>query len=184
MKRIISLLLTLLLLAALTGAALAEDLSQTFTTPYFTLSIPGDWVIKSEGLDKEEDFEEFGTMISPQDPGLVIEAGMVHYSDLSDIALWSADEDAMQDYIDALLEDFEDANGEYVETLRSGSIPFVVLRASDGDGAYRYVDTMTNGYAIVFYVYHASSDDDTISEPTEAEWALFERILATFRPVA
>ena len=184
MKRAIPLLLIALLALLPCCAALAEA-GQPFTTDYYTLTLPGDWVIDTSGQeDNSADFQLLGNLCSPDDPGLVIEAGLVHCPDMGGISLWSADEDAMQDYIDALLEDFEDANGEYVETLRSGSIPFVVLRASDGDGAYRYVDTMTNGYAIVFYVYHASSDDDRISEPTEAEWALFERILATFRPVA
>lgn len=183
MKRILAILLAAILLAA-SGAALAEELSQTFTTAYYTLSLPQDWTIDTSDLQNEQDYEDFGVMYAPDDPSLTIEAGMSYYSDMKDVSLWNADEAQLQDYIEDVKAELSDYGGEYVSTLRAGNIPFVVFHASDGDGPYYYVDTMTNGYAICFYVYDYGADSGAISDPSEAEWALFERILATFAPIA
>jgi hypothetical protein len=181
MKRTICLLLAAVLLALPACAALAES-GQTFTTEYYTLTLPADWTIDTSNLESEEDFQVLGSFYSPENPGLVIEAGLVHYADMSDVSLWNADEETMQNYIDAVMEDMKDENPEYVSTLKVGAIPFLVFKVSDEDGPFYYIDTMTNGYAVVFYAYSAGSDSDALLHMSQAEWAQVESILSTFKP--
>ena len=183
MKRIAVILLALALLAAMACPALGEA-ANTFSTAYYTLTLPEGWTIETSDLDKEENSEELGALYDPNDPGMVLEAGLIYYKDLDDITLWNADENTMQAYIDAILSDFEEDNPEYVTTLNAGAIPFIVIRAEDDDGPYYYIDTMTNGYAVVFYAYCASSDSDATLPLTDADWAQIEQILSTFQPVA
>ena len=182
MKRMFALLLILVLAAA--GTAVAEDLTQTFATPYYALSIPAGWTIDTSDLKSDKDYEELGLIYSPDDPGLTVDASLSYYSDMKDVSLWKATDAQMQDYIDKLTKELEDYEGRYVSTLQVGRIPFVVFHASDEYGPYYYVDTMTNGYAVVFYVYDYNYGTKQYTDPTEAEWSLFERILSTFVPVA
>ena len=106
----------------------------------------------------------------------------MHYADMEDISLWNADEKTMQDYIDATLEDLKDDNPKYETTLNVNGIPFIVISAEDKDGPFRYIDTMTNGYAVAFYAYVANDDDDKLLPMSDDDWAQVESILATFKP--
>jgi hypothetical protein len=181
MKRIFTLMVAALLLALALCPALAE-VGKIFTTDYFTLTLPKDWEIDTSDLEKDGDFQELGTLYSPEVPGLVMEAGLMHYADMEDISLWNADEKTMQDYIDATLEDLKDDNPKYETTLNVNGIPFIVISAEDKDGPFRYIDTMTNGYAVAFYAYVANDDDDKLLPMSDDDWAQVESILATFKP--
>ena len=180
MKRIFTLMVAALLVLALCPA-LAE-VGKIFTTDYFTLTLPKDWEIDTSDLEKDGDFQELGTLYAPEVPGLVMEAGLMHYADMEDISLWNADEKTMQDYIDATMEDLKDDNPKYETTLNVNGIPFIVISAEDKDGPFRYIDTMTNGYAVVFYAYVANDDDDKLLPMSDDDWAQVESILATFKP--
>ncbi len=180
MKRTFPLLLIALL--ALTACGALAEAGQTFSNDYYTLTVPADWVIDTSGANEDEDFRTLGNLYSPDDPGLVIETGLVHYADLSDISLWDADEETMQNYIDALLEELGDDKPEYVSTLKVGQIPFLVFRAESVNGPYYYIDTMTNGYAVVFYAYNAGTDSDALLPMSDDDWAQVEAILTTFKP--
>ena len=181
MRRVFTMLLAALLLAMPACAALAEA-GQTFSTDYYTLTIPQDWGIDTSDLEKEEGYEELGNLYSPEIPGLVREAGLVYYSDLSDISLWNADDDTMQDYIDGVLEELAEDKPQYKTTLKVNNIPFVVVSAESADGPYYYIDTMTNGYAVVFYAYNAGTDGDALLPMSDDDWAQVEAILTTFKP--
>ncbi len=181
MKRIFTLMVAALLLALALCPAMAE-VGKIFTTDYFTLTLPKDWEIDTSDLEKDGDFQELGSLYAPEVPGLVMEAGLMHYADMEDISLWNADEKTMQDYIDATLEDLKDDNPKYETTLNVNGIPFIVISAEDKDGPFRYIDTMTNGYAVVFYAYVANDDDDKLLPMSDADWAQVEAILATFKP--
>ena len=181
MKRIFTLMVAALLLALALCPALAE-VGKIFTTDYFTLTLPKDWEIDTSDLEKDGDFQELGSLYAPEVPGLVMEAGLMHYADMEDISLWNADEKTMQDYIDATLEDLKDDNPKYETTLNVNGIPFIVISAEDKDGPFRYIDTMTNGYAVVFYAYVANDDDDKLLPMSDDDWAQVESILATFKP--
>ena len=181
MKRIFTLMVAALLLALALCPALAE-VGKIFTTDYFTLTLPKDWEIDTSDLEKDGDFQELGSLYAPEVPGLVMEAGLMHYADMEDISLWNADEKTMQDYIDATLEDLKDDNPKYETTLNVNGIPFIVISAEDKDGPFRYIDTMTNGYAVVFHAYVANDDDDKLLPMSDADWAQVEAILATFKP--
>ena len=182
MKRIFTALLAAALVLALACPALAEA-AQTFTTPYYTLEIPRDWQIDTSDLETDDDFQELGVLLSPDVPGLVIEAGLLHYEELSELSLWNADDETIQNYIDFMLEALEDDSPKYEKKLEIGEIPFFVFSAQDEDGPYCYVDTITNGYAVAFYVYNADTDDDRLLPLTDDDWAQFEAILSTFKPV-
>ena len=182
MKRCLALFTVLLL--ALPMACPAEKAGgQVFETQYFTMQLPEDWTIDTRELEKEEDMEMLGYLFGPEDADWVLESAIMYYKDLKDIALWNSDEEEMQDYIDAVLEDFKDEEPEYLKTVMAGQIPFVLIRAVDDDGPYYYADTMTNGYAIVFYAYIARNDLDRTLEPTEEQMQQLEEILLTFAPV-
>ena len=181
MKRVFIMLLAVLMLAVPACAALAEA-GQTFATDYYTLTIPQDWEINTSDLESEEDYKLLGDLYSPEVPGLVIETGLVHYEDMNDISLWNADEATTKEYIDAVLDELAEDNPKYVKTLNNGGIPFIVVKAEGEDGPYSYIDTMTNGYAVVFYAYVADDKSDTLLPMSDADWAQVESILATFKP--
>jgi putative membrane protein len=81
-----------------------------------------------------------------------------------------------------VLDELKDDSPEYLSTFKVGQIPFLVFQGKDADGPYRYIDTMTNGYAVVFYAYVASDDSDVLLPMSDADWAQVEAILTTFRP--
>ena len=105
MKRLISLLTVISLLLSLAGAALADPV--TFTTEYFTLQLPDGWIIDTEDLESESDSSAkcLGFFGESSDKGLVAGVYLVYYEDLKNVALWSSDEDELQAYIEAVLED-------------------------------------------------------------------------------
>jgi len=86
MKRAISLLLAMLVLALPACGALAES-TQTFATDYYTLTLPSDWTIDSSEANGVDEFRTLGYLYAPEVPGLVIEAGLIHYEDMSDVSL-------------------------------------------------------------------------------------------------
>ena len=183
MKRLACALLSMLLLLALGGCACAEPLTQQFKTDYYSLSLPENWIIDDEDLEKGRNYEDLGAAYAPELIGLVIEAALVHYENMSDVSLWRADEDELQAYIDDVLADYRDDSPEYVKTLWVDGIPFVVIRAEDEDGPYLYADTMTNGYALEFYGYVAMSGIKKTLNISDESFALFEQILSSFKPV-
>lgn len=183
MKRLACAMLAMLILMMAAGVACAERPEQVFETDYFTLTIPGNWIIDEGDLEKAEDFEDLGSAYAPELIGPVIEAALVHYENMNDVSLWRADEDELQTYIDDVLADFRDDSPEYVKTLWAGGIPFVVIRAEDENGPYLYADTMTNGYALVFYGYVAMSGIHKTFNISDADYALLEQILLSFKPV-
>lgn len=181
MKRAISLLLAMLVLALPACGALAES-TQTFATDYYTLTLPSDWTIDTSEANGDDEFRTLGYLYAPEVPGLVIEAGLIHYEDMSDVSLWNADEETMQGYIDAVLDELKDEKAEYLSTLKVGQIPFLIFSGEDANGPYRYIDTMTNGYAVAFYAYVAGDDSDALLPMSDADWARVESILNTFTP--
>ncbi len=181
MKRTVSLLLALVLVLSLSCSALAED-SLLFETKYFTLTLPAGWETEFEDLETIDDGEMLGYFFSPEDPGLTVGACMIYYEELKNLALWNSDADELQDYIDALLEDYAEDHPVYVGTVMAGSIPFVVIRAEDDESEYLYADTMTNGYAIEFTGY-VSGSDSISPKLTDKAVEQFLQILTTFQPV-
>ena len=184
MKRIVTLLLALLLGLSAICCAAAEGV--TFTTPYFTITLPDDWDFDTTPLDDEEDeegFEYLGLFGSTEDVGILAMAYLVYYEDLTDISLWNADEDDMALYIEAILDDFEDDDPELLGTVTAGSIPFVLIRGTDEDGEYLYADTMTNGYAIEIEAFVLDEDGETQLPFTDEYIEQFKSILETFLPV-
>ena len=182
MKQLMSALLAAVLLLCAFGTALADE---TFTNRYFSLTLPEGWIIETEDVDDDpnDDFEILGYVGSPEDVGLVIIAYLTYYEDMKDVSLWNADESGLQEYADVVADDLRDDNPVYLDTVKAGSIPFVLFRAVDEDGDYLYADTMTNGHAIIFLAYVSDLDDENVYPVTDAEIEQFKSILATFQPV-
>lgn len=175
----LSLLLTLSIVSALAGGV-------TFTTKYFTLELPEGWEIDTSDLqsDAESNLEDLGLFYSTEGKGLAVESFLIYYEDLKDLKLWDADEDTLKEYAGLVMEDFSDDNPVFLDILKAGSVPFVLLKATDEEGDYLYADTITNGYAIVFMAYIVDADGETILPLTDESVEEFKTILNTFKPAA
>ena len=182
MKRFVGLLLALLLSLSLVAGAAAE----TFSTAYFTLTLPDGWTAETDDLgeDAEEGVEFLGYFYAPGSVGLMVEAYLVYYEELKNLALWNASESDLSDYVDAILADFADDNPVYLGTVKVGGIPFVLIKGTDEDGEYLYTDTITNGYAIELMAYVSDEDGESLYPILDEHLEQFKNILSTFQPVA
>ena len=175
---VLSLLLTLSIVSAMAGGV-------TFTTKYFTLELPEGWETDTSDLQSEENLEDLGLLYcSTEDKILAVEAFMTYYEDLKDLKLWEADDDTLKEYAGLILEDFSEDNPVFLDIVKAGSIPFVLVKATDEDGDYLYADTITNGYAIVFMAYAMGADGETVIPLTDEYIEEFKTILNTFKPAA
>ncbi len=179
MKKTFCLMLALVLALS---ASLALAKGEVFETKYFTMPLPDGWAYDNSDLEDPDVGEDLGYAYGPGDPSLLIEAYVIYNEDLQNFSLWSSDADELQAYIDATLEDYAEDNAEYVDTVMVGSIPFILLRGTDEEGPYLYADTMTNGYAIVFFAYVVGNDNKSY-DITEENIEEFKSILAGFTPV-
>ena len=184
MKRMISLFFALVfVLSAVYCAASAEE---TFTTPYFTMTLPNGWIIDTTEADKavdEDGMQDLGIVYEDKDVALVVEAGLILYDEWKDFSLWNASEAEVQDYVDTVMEDFADDDPTCLGIVKAGQIPFVLIHGTDEDGEYLYADTMTNGYAVILYAY-VEDERENLRPLTERYIELFKSILATFQPVS
>lgn len=181
MKKISTLFVAILLALSLTCGALAAGV--TFTTKYFTLDLPENWIVDTEKLEdlSEQGIELLGYFSGPKDIDLTVSACLIYYDDLKDISLWNAGEQDIEAYKDSILEDFADEQPEFLEIITVNNVPFVLVRCTDEDGTYVYADTITNGYSIQFQVYLA--DEENFHPITDEAIEQFKTILATFKPV-
>ncbi len=181
MKKILALMAATLLVLFVICSAMADGV--TFTTEYFTLELPEDWIIYTDGLevDKEEGYEELGFFYPPDEKGIIVGAAKVYYEELNDLSLWNASEEKFEEYKEMILDEYADEKPEYIETFMVDRLPFILFRCTDEDGTYLYADTIANGHSFQFTVYEA--DEDSIYPVTDEDIALFKTILATFKPV-
>ena len=185
MKRTISLFFALVL--ALSAVCCVTSAEETFKTPYFALTLPDGWLIDTSEADTavDEYGEQFlGVFGDDEAIGMIVEAYLVFYEELKDVSLWNYSDAELKDYTDSLLEEFEDDDPKYLDTVMVGQIPFVLIKATDEDGEYLYADTMTNGYAIELCAYVTDEDAETMYPITEKHIEQFKSILATFQPVS
>ena len=181
MKRFFVLMTAAVLFLSFVCAASA----QTFSTAYFSLELPDNWEIDTSDLEKKENEESLGFFGGETPDGFLFGgAYLVYYENLKDISLWNASEEELQDYTDALLEDYADTNSELIGTVTAGKIPLVLIRGADKDGEFVYADTMTNGYAIEFEFYVLDDDGERQLPVTEDHIKQIETILASFEPAA
>jgi len=181
MKRIISILAVLALVLSAACAAFADG--QDFTTAYFTLKLPENWIIDTEDLEKKEGEESLGFFGDDREGGLVGAAYLVYYEELKDFALWNADEQGLQAYTDTLLEEFADLSPVSLGTVMAGKVPLVLIRCSDEEGEFVYADTVTNGYTIQFEFYVPDDETEKMLPVTDECIEQIKAILETFAPV-
>ena len=171
--------------AALFLSIVCAASAQTFSTAYFTIKLPDGWEIDTDDLEKKENEETLGFFGGETSDGFVLGgAYLVYYENLKDISLWNASEEELQEYADALLEDYEDTNPQLIGTVTAGKIPLVLIRGADKDGEFVYADTMTNGYAIEFEFYVTDDEGDQQLPITDEHIVQIETILASFEPAA
>lgn len=178
MKRLMSVLLISILAVLAVSSAFAD---QQLKTSYYTMMLPDDWDIEAVN-EKDGEAEILAYFAEPDDIGIVVEAGIIYYEDWKDFSLWNADKSEVQEYVDTIMEDFQDDEPEFLDIVNAGSIPFVLIRAKDSDGDYLYADTMSNGYAVIFMVY--VTDGDIVYPITDKHIEQIKNILATFQPAA
>ncbi len=182
MKRWISLLAAILLLAFCVTSSVAESVS--FSTPYFTLQLPENWITSDEEPETDGNAQYLGAFADSADIGMVIVAYLVYYEDLKNVALWSSDTSDLEAYAEAVLEDFAEDSPEWLGVVTAGKIPFVLIKGTDQDGDYLYADTLTNGYAIELTAYITGPDGEEMYPVTDEYIEQFKEILMTFQPVA
>ena len=180
MKKLIAMILSLALALPAFLCAAAEGV--TFTTPYYTLTLPEGWEIDMSETGPEDGYEYLGCFYSPEDTGLAVYAFLEYYEEYKDVSLWNADEDDIREYAEIALEDLADDNPVFLGTVSAGSVPFVLIRGADADGDYLYADTMTNGYAIIFEACVLDYDENQYPV-TDKHIEQFRTILATLSPV-
>ena len=176
MKRGFFAILALLLCLALTAKA-----DQTFATRYFTLTIPDAWETDFDGLISDKTKWDLG-YIYPSDT-LCIRAELQYYEAWNDFSLWRADKAGMDEYTQALLDDYKEYLPKLTNTLFVGRIPFLLLELHDREGIFYWAETMTNGYAVGFECYGLSDDLKSYRDVTDAELEHFVETLKTFQPV-
>lgn len=176
---VLSLLLTLGIVSAMAGG-------ETFTTKYFTMELPEGWETDTSDLqsDEAENLEDLGVFGKAEGKGLICEAFKIYYEDLKDLKLWEADDETLKEYAGLIMEDFSDDSPVFLDIVKAGSLPFVLVKAADEDGDYLYADTITNGHAIVFMAYVVDADGETVLPLTDAYIEEFKTILNTFKPAA
>ncbi|MBR6705061.1 MAG: hypothetical protein IKI84_00065 [Clostridia bacterium] len=180
MKRTLCILLTLAL--AMPAFLYASAEGAVFTTPYYTLTLPEDWEIDMSDTGSEDGYEYLGCFYAPDDRGLAVYAFLEYFEDMKDFSLWNAGVDEIREYAEMAMEDLADDDPVFLGTVMAGSIPFVLIRGTDGDGNYLYADTMTNGYVIEFEAYVLDWDDN-VYPVTDRHIEQFRDILATLVPV-
>ncbi len=182
MKRTLCIILSLALALPAFLCAAADGV--VFTTPYYTLTLPEGWEIDMTDTGSEDGYEYLGCFYAPGDRGLAVYAFLEYYEEMKDFSLWNAGEDEIREYAEMTMESFADENPVFIGTVTAGSIPFVLIRGTDGDGVeYLYADTMTNGYAIEFEAY-VEDWDGNVYPVTDRHIEQLRTILATLVPVS
>ena len=180
MKRTLCILLALALAMPAFLCAAAD--SATFTTPYYTLTLPEGWEIDMSDTGAEDGVEYLGCFYAPDDRGLVVYAFLEYFEEMKDFSLWNAGEDEIRDYTEMALEDLADDDPVSLGTVTAGPIPFVLIKGTDADGDYLYADTMTNGYAIIFEACVLDWDENQYPV-TEKHIEQLRTVLSTLVPV-
>ena len=179
MKRLFGAVLILVLVLSL-SCALGE-LGQTFETKHYTLSIPDGWTVDKDDLNSKPGSWELGYAYAPEDDAMCIRATLDFYDSWDGISLWSADEDEMNEYRQAMMEDYAQYAPVLIDILYVGRIPFFVMRLTDDGEVFYWAETMTNGYVVGLECYALDKKGD-YRDVTDAERDLFIDILRTFEP--
>lgn len=180
-KHFNSVLLSLTLAFSLCVPAGAVKMVQTFSTDYFQLLIPGDWVIDTSTAADYWGMLDFGFMYS-EDETMLIEAKMNYYSDWAEDSLWIADDGTWEDYMAFILDDFKDESPEVVTRFSAGKYPGVMITGTNDYGSYLFGEVMINAYAFDFYFYLLNADGTINSDISEDDVEFFQSIMETFSP--
>lgn len=181
MKRLAAVLLSLCFICVFTSGALAARMVQPFSTTYYSIYIPGDWVIDTSSQADYYGALDLGFMYSA-DKRMLIEAKMNYYSDWAQDALWSSASNQWDNYVAFLMDDFKAEKPEFIARFEAGKYPGALIRGTNSYGAYLYGEVMINAYAFGFYFYLLNEDDTVNSGITADEVELFQSILETFNP--
>ncbi|MBQ9408207.1 MAG: hypothetical protein IJU28_02280 [Clostridia bacterium] len=182
MRKLLCILLALCL-ALPWATALGEGQKKLFTTRYFTVEIPNDWVADYSGLSQTKDSWELGYLYPPGDSTLCVYAEIEYYDEWKDVSLWRQNEAEMAEYTRVLLKDYESYAPELIDTLYVGRVPFLLLKLTDTGSCFYWAETMTNGYMVGFECYALDERFSGYRDVTQAELETFLNILNSFVPI-
>ena len=160
----------------------AARMVQTFSTEYYQIFIPGDWVIDTSSRKDLYGSLDLGFMYSP-DKTKLIEAKMNFYCEWAQVSLWSGSETLWQEYVAFLMNDLKDEEPKLLAKFSAGQYPGALIKGTNSYGSYLYGEIMINAYSYGFYFYLLNEDDTVNSNLTQEEVELFQSILETFTPV-
>ena len=186
MKQWISMALAVLMLMLLTmtgAGATSISLEQQFDNDYYEIYVPANFEIDTSEAKDEENYHFIAYLMEDSDEGLVMESAACYYESMADVSLlYGMDEDVYQNYVDEILEIFEEDKPEYIGFCMAGMQLFAMFKCEDETGPYLYAETMCNGMEIHFYGYWNDASFEYTTEITSDRQTLFELILASFYP--
>ncbi len=179
-RRIFALLL-ILTLCVFSSAALAEEVTYNangiFTIRYDDQHIAMD---NQSYLEECTDVFTWMFMLYDQEKDVIVDVSMEYYEEYEDLALFSADAQTRQAYVDSMLDAYADMGIRLLDTFSISEIdiPFYLFYAEDENGGYLVAETVVYGYAIDFTAYRG---EDT--EVDEATLDVLTQVLDTFEPI-
>ena len=181
MKRTVSMILALAMVLGLAAGAAAE----TFTTTYYTLELPDDWTGITEGMEDLglEDAKTVAAFAAPDEVGLAVYSVVTDAAGLDNAETWNTGEEEMKAYAEQAAADLEADSTEFLGVVKAGEVSFILISATDEEGAFLYAETLTGGNTLMFFAY-VVSEDGAQYPLTEEYTEEFRSILETFRPAA
>ena len=159
MKKLTSLLFALVFALAGVCSAAAEGL--VFSTDYYSLTLPENWIIDTEDLTSSEEAQELGHFYDSGEVGLLVSAYLVRLEDTEGQPVWSAETGMAQEYVDLVLADFEDSHPEYLGTVLAGEVPFLLIKGGDnyGEFLYAYMKKYKVDYIVAYEILSTYIDE-------------------------
>ena len=179
-RRFLALLLCLML-CTLSSAALAKEVSYNakniFTVRYDDEQVCFD---NQSYLSECTDVFEWLFMLYHQENDVIVDVSMEYFDEYEDLALFQADAQTRQAYVNSMLDAYADMNIRLLDTFSISEIdiPFYLFSAEDENGSYLVAETVVYGYAIDFTAYRG--DNVPVDEAT---LNFLCQILDTFEPI-
>ncbi len=181
MKRFFALLL---ILALFCSAAHAESWTQKVTTPYYTLTVPEDWIIDQEDLEAEDGTEDLAYISAERDNDILfLQLSVFVDEDDPDLSLWNLSETELQAFIREEIESFDDLRDVvYKGSITVNQIPFLLFDYLDEDGWYIGGMTVASGHYLYILALSVTYDGKYISAPEENR-EMLRKVIESFQPV-
>ena len=179
MKKSFALLLALALFLLCPAALAAEFVAEgVFTITYDETAYTVDSTTYAH--ENTDDTYHWYCLIYNND--YAIDVTVYDMEDLAGVTLFTLEDEKRLEYVDFMLEAFEDDDIRYIGTLNASEydIPFYFFTATDSEGQYLFAQTVVKGKAIEFAIYYNDASKDVDQSLLDALCVLVE----TFVPAA